>query len=202
VQAGALLPQAGAYLTPIPRRGVLKKPGIGFFITWWITYTNSFWTLGVISLIISTLWTIWIWADWQNDYYIVTNQRVIWLEKVIGIYDSRQEANLDEILSVSTNTDAITQSIFNYGKMTVRIMVGGIEFDFTPHPHQAKYLIEELQQRTKIAEKKLIGYFKINFVSVSNLASRRCYLIANHALFFSGFCVDFNTVQLIKLSII
>ena len=30
--------------------------------------------------------------DWANDYYIVTSQRLVYLEKIIGIYDSRQEA--------------------------------------------------------------------------------------------------------------
>ncbi|RLD03621.1 MAG: hypothetical protein DRI32_07095 [Chloroflexi bacterium] len=130
--------------------------GVTSFLYWSLNTRalDSYWTFGILAMVVSFFWTIWIWADWRNDYYIVTNQRVIWLEKVIGIYDSRQEANLDEVLSVSTNTDAITQSIFNYGKVTVRIMVGGIELDYTPHPHQAKYLIEELQQRTKIAEKQ------------------------------------------------
>ncbi len=127
----------------------LSIAGVILFILWWITYSNILWTFGLISVITSALWVIWLWADWRNDYYIVTNQRVIWLEKVIGIYDSRQEANLAEVLSVSTNTDAVTQNLFNYGKVSVRVMVGGLELDYTPYPHHAKNIIEELQERTK-----------------------------------------------------
>ena len=29
------------------------------------------------------LYSLWFGLDWGNDFYIVTNQRVIWLEKVI-----------------------------------------------------------------------------------------------------------------------
>jgi len=130
--------------------------GATSFLYWSIDINalDSFWTFGVLALITSVFWTIWLWADWRNDYYIVTNQRVIWLEKVIGIYDSRQEANLEEVLSVSASTDSITQNMFNFGRVNVRIMVGGIELDYTPYPHQAKHIIEELQERTKTAVKK------------------------------------------------
>lgn len=130
--------------------------GAIFFLYWWfdIDALDTFWTIGVFLLIVSGGWIIWRWADWRNDYYIVTNQRIIWLEKIIGIYDSRQEAHMEEVLSVSANTDAITQSFFNYGKVSVRVMVGGIGLDYTPHAHHAKNLIEELQERTKISEKQ------------------------------------------------
>ena len=37
-----------------------------------------------------SLWGIWRAIDWSNDYYIVTNQRVIWLEKVLFLHDSRE----------------------------------------------------------------------------------------------------------------
>ncbi|HMK09913.1 MAG TPA: cyclic nucleotide-binding domain-containing protein, partial [Anaerolineales bacterium] len=42
---------------------------------------------------------IWRALDWQNDFYIATDRRVIWLEKVIGLYDNRQESPLRMILS-------------------------------------------------------------------------------------------------------
>ena len=130
--------------------------GAVFFLYWWLNIDalDTFWTIGVFLLAISVGSIIWRWTDWRNDYYIVTNQRIIWLEKIIGIYDSRQEAHMEEVLSVSANTDAITQSFFNYGKVSVRIMVGGIGLDYTPHAHHAKNLIEELQKRTQLIERQ------------------------------------------------
>jgi hypothetical protein len=54
----------------------------------------------VSSLIAIILWAVWLWIDWGNDYYIVTNQRAVWLEKVVGIYDSRQESPLSTVVAV------------------------------------------------------------------------------------------------------
>ncbi len=46
----------------------------------------------------------WNALDWRNDYYVITDRRVVWLEKVIGLYDSRQESPLRMILSVETES--------------------------------------------------------------------------------------------------
>ncbi|MCX8063439.1 MAG: cyclic nucleotide-binding domain-containing protein, partial [Anaerolineales bacterium] len=46
--------------------------------------------VGGFSIGGGVLWGIWNWIDWGNDYYIITNQRVVWLENVIGIYSSRR----------------------------------------------------------------------------------------------------------------
>ncbi|MBT3320832.1 MAG: cyclic nucleotide-binding domain-containing protein [Anaerolineae bacterium] len=132
----------------------LSMVGAIFLIFWWFYYSNISWTIGVSLLSISFLLVLWRWLDWRNDYYIITNQRLIWLEKIIGIYDSRQEANLGEVLSASVNTDAIAQTFFNYGKVSVRVMVGGMELDYSPHPEYAKYLIDELVERRKSKSKE------------------------------------------------
>jgi hypothetical protein len=71
------------------------------------------------------LWGIWNWIDWGNDYYIITNQRVLWLENVIGIYSSRREAPLTSILAVNKLTTQIGR-IFNYGTIDVRTYTGSI----------------------------------------------------------------------------
>jgi len=93
-------------------------------------------------------WGVWSWVDWGNDYYIVTNQRVVWLEKVIGIYDSRQEAPLDKILSVGVET-ALTGRVLEYGNVIVRTFVGRIPFNRVSHPYQAAAIVEEYWRRAQ-----------------------------------------------------
>lgn len=109
----------------------------------------------IFSSIISLLflfgiigWGIWSWIDWGNDYYIVTNQRVVWLEKVVGIYDSRQEAPLSKILSVGVET-ALTGRALDYGNVIVRTFVGRIPFSFVNHPYQAAAIVEEYWRRAQ-----------------------------------------------------
>ena len=116
---------------------------------WWVRFSNVFWTIGVFLLGSAVILPLWYWLDWRNDYYVVTNQRLIWEEKIIGMYSSRQEAMLADILSVSINTDKLIQSFLDYGKVSVHIMVGGMDLEHTPHPRHTKRLIDELVERTK-----------------------------------------------------
>jgi len=93
-------------------------------------------------------WAIWNWIDWGNDFYIVTSQRVIWLEKVIGLYDSRQEAPLATLLSVGVETDMLGRML-DYGDVVVRTYVGKIAFRSVSHPFEAARLVEEHWGRSK-----------------------------------------------------
>jgi hypothetical protein len=104
--------------------------------------------LGAVIFVGDLGWAVWRAIDWSNDYYVVTNQRVVWLEKVIGLYDSRQEAPLSTILSVGVETDMFGRML-DYGNVIVRTFVGRIPFHYVTHPQQAAHMIEEYWQRTK-----------------------------------------------------
>jgi CRP-like cAMP-binding protein len=105
--------------------------------------------VGVLLVVGIILWIIWLIIDWGNDYYIVTNQRVILLEKVIGVYDSRQEAPLGTILSVGIETDFLGRQ-FRFGNVVVRTFVGNIKFEYVNHPEQAADMVREYWERTKV----------------------------------------------------
>ncbi len=104
--------------------------------------------MGSFLAFLVVLWVIWLVVDWSNDYYVVTNQRVVWVEKVVGIFDSRQEAPLSTILSVGVETDVIGR-ILDYGHVIVRTFVGKVPFNYVSHPHHASRLVEEYWGRTK-----------------------------------------------------
>ena len=105
-------------------------------------------SFGVIALLSVLGWIAWSYIDWGNDYYIVTNQRVVWLEKIIGIYDSRSEAPLTQILSVSVESDFVGRSL-GFGNVLVRTFVGAIPFTHVLHPYQAAHMVEEYWHRAQ-----------------------------------------------------
>ena len=109
------------------------------------TFSGVITGLAISGIIV---WGIWQVIDWGNDYYIVTNQRVVWLEKVIGIYDSRQEAPLDKILSVGVET-VLTGRVLAYGNVIVRTFVGLIPFNRVNQPYQAAAIVEEYWRRAQ-----------------------------------------------------
>ena len=122
---------------------------IGFFYAWIFILDFLIVALaGGMALLVIIGYMIWLWVDWGNDYYIVTNQRVVWLEKVVGIYDSRQESPLGTILSVGVEVNQVGR-ILDYGNVIVRTFVGRIPFNDVNHPAHAAKMVEEYWNRTK-----------------------------------------------------
>ena len=104
--------------------------------------------VGGSSFIAALGWIAWTVVDWGNDYYIVTNNRAVWLEKVVGIYNSRQESPLSMILSVTVDRGLLGRT-FDFGEVIVKTFVGRIVFTAVSHPEQVRHIIEEYWNRTK-----------------------------------------------------
>jgi CRP-like cAMP-binding protein len=104
--------------------------------------------VGLIILVIGLLWAVWDFIDWTNDYYLVTNQRVIALEKIILLYESRQEAPMDTVLTVGLNTGLIGR-ILNFGDVRVKTFTGQIDMRHVGQPDYMVALIEEYINRVK-----------------------------------------------------
>jgi hypothetical protein len=96
------------------------------------------------------LWGVWQWIDWSNDYYIVTSQRVVWIEKVIFFYESRVEAPMGTIRSVNVNTDLLGR-ILGYGDVAVDTYVGRVPLRTVADPYQMAALIQEHLRRAQVS---------------------------------------------------
>ena len=120
------------------------------FLWAWLTYTPLIIVAlaGIVSAIWLVLWIIWLAIDWRNDYYIITNRRVVWLEKVVAVYDSRQESPLNTIQSVDVETGPLGR-VLDYGDLIVRTFIGRMLFDNVSHPYQAQRMIQEYWGRTQ-----------------------------------------------------
>ncbi|MBM2851141.1 MAG: Cyclic nucleotide-binding protein [Anaerolineales bacterium] len=121
---------------------------------WWFMT----WQMALILLALGgappAAWITWNVVDWSNDYYIVTNKRVVYLEKIVGIYDSRQEAPLHSVLSVSIQTAGSLARSFGIGDVVVRTFSGPITMKSVPNPQALAALIEEHWARTRTREKE------------------------------------------------
>ena len=88
-----------------------------------------------------TIWGILNYIEWGNDYSIITDRRVVYQERVIMIYDSRQEAPLDAILAVSTDTSQLGR-LLGYGHVVVRTFTGTIILPDIRQPELVLGLLE------------------------------------------------------------
>jgi hypothetical protein len=119
----------------------------GLIGVWWFFDSGLVWVSAAFATLGLAL-GVWRWIDWGNDYYIVTDRRVVWLEKVIGLYDSRQEAPLHMVLSVSVSTDFLGRTL-GYGDVIIRTYTGQITFRNVDDPHSMAAIIEEQWERIK-----------------------------------------------------
>lgn len=95
----------------------------------------SIWWGIVFGAIPSALAMAWGVLDHLNDFFIVTNQRIIQQEKVILTSEMRREALLEQVQNVGIRT-SFWGKFFGYGAVSVFTAgsSGSIDFDFVPEP--------------------------------------------------------------------
>jgi hypothetical protein len=98
------------------------------------------------GVLAAALYGGWSALDWSNDYYLVTNRRVVALRRVPLIYDDRQEAPLGMIQSVAV-TSSVDQRAFGYGDVVVRTFTRPIVFRSVPNPNTVARLLETIWKR-------------------------------------------------------
>jgi hypothetical protein len=104
--------------------------------------------LATIGLVMIALWAIWRTIDYWNDYYVVTDERVVWLERMFGIYDSRQEAPLAAVKSGRTTTDLFGRML-GYGDVVTEAILGTVTFRHVADPIEIKDLIDHQRQQAQ-----------------------------------------------------
>ena len=94
-----------------------------------------------LCILVAVLWGVWTVVDWMNDFSILTNSRLVYQEKILMLYDNRQETPLQAVLSVTTETDWLGRR-FSYGNVIVRSYAGQIILPKLSNPRQVGALIE------------------------------------------------------------
>ncbi len=126
-----------------------------FFLFLWALTPNSAFPPVALAMtgFLDALWFIWVVIDYGNDYYIITNRRIIWVEKIIGLYDSRQESPISQMQSASVETGFLGR-ILDYGDVVSRTFTSRITFSNIEHPHQVQAMLDEYLNRSKIFQQR------------------------------------------------
>ena len=132
---------------------------IGMMATWyyslWFPALSALWYVFLIVELGAIGWGIWSGIDWGNDYYIVTDRRIVWVEKVVGIYESRQEAPLTAVQRVNVETD-LSGRFLDYGDLVIQTIVGStLALRNVAHPNQAAALIDQHWKRSKLTSRNM-----------------------------------------------
>lgn len=132
-------------LIPIIILGALS---IVFILSSLVTNNGLFSASGLIAIGIILLVALWRWLDWGNDYYIVTDQRVVWMEKIILLYESRHTAPLDAVLSINVDT-SFTQRLFGSGDVIINTFTGKTTLKSVDQPKRLEKVIQDYWHRSQ-----------------------------------------------------
>lgn len=102
---------------------------------------------GLVALI-GGLWSIWNYVDWTNDYSILTNQRAVFQERVVLLYDSRLETPLDAILATSLDSSQIGR-ILGYGDVVMKTYTGTLLFPNLAQWDTVRMLVDDRRMRAR-----------------------------------------------------
>ncbi len=98
--------------------------------------------IGDVLVSVLLLWTVgtivWAILDWRNDWYIVTNKRVIHIEKVIGFFESRAEAPIEQVTNVQETTLGVAARVLGFSALRVETSGLGLVLDFSYAPRRAQ----------------------------------------------------------------
>ena len=103
--------------------------------------------LGIGVLVAAALWAVWAYIDHTNDFYMVSEERVVWIESMVGLYDSRNEAPLSAIKNEEVKTSFFGRML-GFGTVINHAFMGEVRFENIPEPGKVRDLIESVRKAT------------------------------------------------------
>jgi streptogramin lyase len=106
-----------------------------------VSVVVRYYPIGTLILtLVAMAWFWWEASDWANDEYIVTNDRIIDIERhPLAVSTERREANLGMIQNIKTKIPNLTAALLGYGDVTVQ--TAGTEsftFEKVAHPNDVQ----------------------------------------------------------------
>jgi len=119
----------------------------------------SFLGLGVgVGVVILGSIALYAYVDWRNDYWVVTNRRIVHVDEMVFIRKKRDETPLPAVTQVQYERHGIAAAILDFGDLEVQTFTGDIGMRDMPNPLHIKVEIQEevekLRARERAAERK------------------------------------------------
>jgi hypothetical protein len=99
-----------------------------------------------------------VYVDWRNDYWVVTNRRIVHVDELVLIRKKRDETPLPSVTQVQYERHGIAAAIFDFGDLEVETFTGNIGMRNMPSPMHIKAEVqddvEKLQARERAAGRK------------------------------------------------
>jgi membrane protein YdbS with pleckstrin-like domain len=103
---------------------------VALYFIFWIIITISlyiiFWFSNISNLLNVIFWlffSIFLYIEWLNhelDLYVVSNNRIIWVEQISFLNRTVSECNLGQVQEVNSSTKGFFSNMFNYWTLSIQ----------------------------------------------------------------------------------
>jgi uncharacterized membrane protein YdbT with pleckstrin-like domain len=109
---------------------------------------GALWAFTVLSL-------VYRFFDWRNDHYIITNRRVLHVERVLLLREHRDEAPIERVQDVQVRQEGILANTLNFGDVFIQTAAATekIVFASIPHPIYVRDVLFAPTGYTRVKEK-------------------------------------------------
>ena len=127
----------------------------------------------LVLFVFSLGWWLYRYADWRNDIYVVTDDKLIDIEaRPLGLSIKRRETGLDRVQTVDYRQEGIIRYVLNYGDVVIRTAAAdeGFDFLYVPNPRLVQAVIFERldtfrrtqdQQRLRERQREMIESLEV-----------------------------------------
>lgn len=105
--------------------------------------------LVIVAVLIPLLIAFYVLIDWSDDYYVVTNKRLVHVDELPIIRKRREEAPLSSITEIQFARHSILAHVLDFGDLRVETFGGGVSMRDIPHPNLVKEAIQREIERVK-----------------------------------------------------
>lgn len=115
-------------------------------------------TIGGLIALAGMLGSLWAFLEWKNDYFFVTNVRVVWRERILLRSSSRQEVPLRTIQSLGVQTGNVVARVIQVGDVVIKTFNSEMRLTDVQNPERMKNMISAFLNKTRtIAERAKIN---------------------------------------------
>lgn len=106
--------------------------------------TNSLVLTGIAVTLLRHL------INWMNQYYVVTDKRIIRRERILFWSDQQKEISVSQVQDVTITQPGVLSQILDIGDVNIEAQGNAsfIVFDFTKNPNKAKEIIFQARERS------------------------------------------------------
>ncbi len=121
--------------------------GVAFW-AWWLFMPNFevlIW-VGAAVILAAFLWAVYLVLEWRNDVSVVTSLRAAYVERVILVYESRQEIPLHMVVAHEVYTSFFDR-VWGMGDVIVRTQGPSLRLPHVPYPEAWDRVLTDYRKR-------------------------------------------------------